>query len=1552
MGIGTWFRRLFGKSPGGQDLVPFYDVHSKRVIRIPKKELAPGCIRARIHGIGIDDPVFVAGDQLHQPGPLIHPPFDEDVRPYIGQIQIAFAEHRRLSVEEWEDGFRRDRNPDQEIALWIHAAMIYSTRVTFPHRRSALFPAAMLVAIVLASASCKEKTATPSPDSQRGPSPKQTVGSKPEVRVFVPQPDRAATAEIVIDPKSAARVDLPDGASIRLLPGTAKEPTSFKASRLLNTPGTLGSQGLASPVYELSLGADGKGQPLQPVEVTLPLLKEFRGRPGLAGKLALARWDGAQWRPRAARVDPVKGIVEATVDHFSSVSVVATSRFEPGPGRLFLNPPGLGDLSDRRVPRGATAECVILAGPAATFERVRIDGLEIGNGFGKFKSGSGPIRREPDGAFTKCNFTVRVPPDASLGPRDVELFGGQEGPQNFPGHLVVCSPLVMIIDIDGMRQDVFNDALQGPPSGYHHLPRLFGSFESAHSEKGLTWDQYRSGVALQETTTIFPSVTFAGHAVIFSGTDLGALRMGGNEWFDRRLPRRFGFTIDAGDTRGSYNGEDFGPLKFGGKGVANSRMKASGAKTVYEWASEDFHYRSVVFHNMYYEGAEWQPYTWLKDEGLYFFCPFSTQAEYSMGAKAIAAIGRLQQDLGILTLYYAGADHHGHERYDPADLAERQRVYLTGFPPGAPLPSWAAWDARAAVSIDTNFGRVLESLSDVMYKETTYIFIADHGQSGLTVPRDGGDDRNAEIRCFKTSRSNKSLHKLSDLVFEAGFIPSGSYDTGGLVFNTSVAPEDATALVGLNGGMAHIYLRRPKPGTTLAPESVARTVNDDELKHAADGYESWDKPARYEDILRVAAKLGELQFAQPVPVQDYAESIDLILVRNSEKDTIGPDWFSANYLVYRGADKPVPVLDYLKSPAGRAWMKSPRMRWRGDDRDAEMIADRIKRLQSFVSGDLVVLPRYPDFYFQYSPINGDHGSITRNDMEIPFAVVRPGLPKPDALVKVLQKTIDLETKNRPANTDVRDTALEFLKRDAPEASPEPGNLEILATRVDGSKFSEGVTKVEFRCEDLPALPPKDLPFRLYRAPSPDGPWTFAGGKYPGNGVPGAFSSVVDRSGPNTAVIQDFATRRDYDLQPSFYRVARVSPTKDEEVYSPVWRPAPPILVVRRRSGNDMPITGDYVLDLPAPREFDDLRVLRLQLRVSMIQPDQAFRYPGAHFTVGWGGGTWHAWSGRRTEKESFGSNAGDAQVDLPARFGGTSLTLRGEGVRGGAAELALNVKFDPPWSADRKAAAGTPIDEDPYVKGYLPRGEEAATRALAVEKKLSAETDPARKAELRVELLELQRVALELEEVRLRALLVRARESWAATDGPGAVEYAGLWAKSHPDWAQRRLAWVDRAIEWDEMDKSSNRTEINARYRKEAKRGVENDWGRGLWLALRLAWWAGDWESARYFGMKLAALIVSSTPKTEGATPFIFAETVSLPEVHLILASVAAEGTGDRLGAAAVFPVGFIKPAWWPDTAPPAPGGQDQELQSLEKSLFQRMAGVQAKKKIRIRPGS
>jgi hypothetical protein len=104
------------------DKIQFFDAESNQVIMIPATELASGAVLTSIDG--------VEGQIWTQPtdgeaADFKHPPFNASIRIYIEQIQAAFAEHYPLSREEWENGFRRDENAAQQIAVWWYAADIY-----------------------------------------------------------------------------------------------------------------------------------------------------------------------------------------------------------------------------------------------------------------------------------------------------------------------------------------------------------------------------------------------------------------------------------------------------------------------------------------------------------------------------------------------------------------------------------------------------------------------------------------------------------------------------------------------------------------------------------------------------------------------------------------------------------------------------------------------------------------------------------------------------------------------------------------------------------------------------------------------------------------------------------------------------------------------------------------------------------------------------------------------------------------------------------------------------------------------------------------------------------------------------------------------------------------------------------------------------------------------------------------------------------------------------------------------------------------------------------
>ena len=53
-------------------------------------------------------------------GPLIHPPFDAEVRALLEEIRARLEPVFPMTLEEWEDGFRRDQTPEREIAIWVH----------------------------------------------------------------------------------------------------------------------------------------------------------------------------------------------------------------------------------------------------------------------------------------------------------------------------------------------------------------------------------------------------------------------------------------------------------------------------------------------------------------------------------------------------------------------------------------------------------------------------------------------------------------------------------------------------------------------------------------------------------------------------------------------------------------------------------------------------------------------------------------------------------------------------------------------------------------------------------------------------------------------------------------------------------------------------------------------------------------------------------------------------------------------------------------------------------------------------------------------------------------------------------------------------------------------------------------------------------------------------------------------------------------------------------------------------------------------------------------
>lgn len=106
--------------------VKVYDFQTKKILTIPAAELAPGMIRLKLQTGEI---VWAKASEC-KTGPLRHPPLEGEVRDLVIRIQKTLEEVYPHDYAFWEDGFRRDTNPSQEIAIWLHISRIYEGFVT------------------------------------------------------------------------------------------------------------------------------------------------------------------------------------------------------------------------------------------------------------------------------------------------------------------------------------------------------------------------------------------------------------------------------------------------------------------------------------------------------------------------------------------------------------------------------------------------------------------------------------------------------------------------------------------------------------------------------------------------------------------------------------------------------------------------------------------------------------------------------------------------------------------------------------------------------------------------------------------------------------------------------------------------------------------------------------------------------------------------------------------------------------------------------------------------------------------------------------------------------------------------------------------------------------------------------------------------------------------------------------------------------------------------------------------------------------------------------
>src|SRR4051812_36903252 len=98
-----------------EPMVPVYDNNTRRVSRIPARELAPGMILATVEGV--EGEVWV--DMYQEPdGPILHPPFTGERLARVRRIWQEMRELSPMTLDDWLDTFRREEDPDARLDVW------------------------------------------------------------------------------------------------------------------------------------------------------------------------------------------------------------------------------------------------------------------------------------------------------------------------------------------------------------------------------------------------------------------------------------------------------------------------------------------------------------------------------------------------------------------------------------------------------------------------------------------------------------------------------------------------------------------------------------------------------------------------------------------------------------------------------------------------------------------------------------------------------------------------------------------------------------------------------------------------------------------------------------------------------------------------------------------------------------------------------------------------------------------------------------------------------------------------------------------------------------------------------------------------------------------------------------------------------------------------------------------------------------------------------------------------------------------------------------------
>lgn len=399
--------------------------------------------------------------------------------------------------------------------------------------------------------------------------------------------------------------------------------------------------------------------------------------------------------------------------------------------------------------------------------------------------------------------------------------------------VVVNRRRLIILDIDGCRRDALygllgNDAetiptLAGIVMGRStRTGRLLGRVvsqcvfvepEDRIAEGTTDFSTSFQSVGLNTAYTVLPSYTFSCQASLFTGFAPGEHGILGNEWFNR-----FGKDFeDAHHFRRGYSGgsarsvnqitrnyewgavgiKDDGflcrtslvdisgsPGAFGHGGLVSTDLQV---KTIYEQLSERHSLNSLIAFNMILSSRNYHndaniSYVQPTDDDLCTYNEDDTGRKYDrrMVTMLLAELNRLHRGKNpfpdVVTVYFSGHDHHMHK------LGNNQTAYLKGL-------------------VDPELKRFLTRISDwVDVSNLMFAISTDHGHTA--VKKDARHSIVVKGELAATLARGPANRDVYDGIFE----------------------EEFDAYVALNGGMAHVHLRR-EGGTWIQMPSTRELLN-------------------------------------------------------------------------------------------------------------------------------------------------------------------------------------------------------------------------------------------------------------------------------------------------------------------------------------------------------------------------------------------------------------------------------------------------------------------------------------------------------------------------------------------------------------------------------------------------------------------------------------------------------------------------------------------------------------------------------------------------------